>query len=163
MSDYNKSLYAINKFSNNIVYRFGDEIKEITMEDYLNENPSKTEADFIELKKISDEMFHNEDLSNTYYRKKKLSIHDMNEDKIAINDTPLENIIKKEDISRVNASVNMLLDDKKLTEIQKRRFIMHFYENKSLREIAKIEGVHHNPVHRSIRFAIKKLKTFFNE
>ena len=38
MYDYRKSDYAINKNSPNIVYRFHNEILEITLEDYLKEN-----------------------------------------------------------------------------------------------------------------------------
>ena len=37
MYDYRKSDYAINKNSPNIVYRFHNEILEITLEDYLKE------------------------------------------------------------------------------------------------------------------------------
>ena len=50
MRDYRKSDYAINKYSPNIVYRFHDEIIEVSLEDYLKENPDKTEQDFAELK-----------------------------------------------------------------------------------------------------------------
>lgn len=54
MQNYRKSDYAINKNSPNIVYRFHNEIIEITLEDYLKENPDKTEHDFAELKALSD-------------------------------------------------------------------------------------------------------------
>lgn len=55
MQNYRKSDYAINKNSPNIVYRFHNEIIEITLEDYLKENPDKTEHDFAELKALSDQ------------------------------------------------------------------------------------------------------------
>ena len=42
LRDYRKSDYAINKYSPNIVYRFHDEIIEVSLEDYLKENPDKT-------------------------------------------------------------------------------------------------------------------------
>ena len=57
MRDYRKSDYAINKYSPNIVYRFHDEIIEVALEDYLKENPDKTEQDFAELKALSDEIY----------------------------------------------------------------------------------------------------------
>lgn len=41
VQNYRKSDYAINKNSPNIVYRFHNEIIEITLEDYLKENPDK--------------------------------------------------------------------------------------------------------------------------
>ena len=60
MREYRKSDYAINKYSPNIVYRFyDDEIIEVSLEDYLKENPDKTEQDFAELKALSDEIYMN--------------------------------------------------------------------------------------------------------
>ena len=43
MWNYRKNDYAANKYSPNIVYRFNDEIIEISLEDYLEENPDRTE------------------------------------------------------------------------------------------------------------------------
>ena len=53
MNNYRKSDYAVNKFSEGIVYRFNSETIEVTLEDYLKENPGKTEQDFQKLKAIS--------------------------------------------------------------------------------------------------------------
>ena len=41
MWNYRKNDYAANKYSPNIVYRFNDEIIEISLEDYLEENPDR--------------------------------------------------------------------------------------------------------------------------
>ena len=57
MKNYRKSDYALNKFSEGIVYQFSDGTLEISMADYLRDNPGKTEADFLELKAISDEIY----------------------------------------------------------------------------------------------------------
>lgn len=57
MKNFDKSDYALNKFSEGIVYKFSDGIREITKEQYLRENPDKTEEDFLRLKAISDEIF----------------------------------------------------------------------------------------------------------
>lgn len=43
MRNFDKSDYALNKFSEGIVYKFSNEIREITKEQYLRENPNKTE------------------------------------------------------------------------------------------------------------------------
>ena len=59
--NYRKSDDAINKNSPNIVYRFHNEIIEITLEDYLKENPDKTEHDFAELKALSDQIYYEQD------------------------------------------------------------------------------------------------------
>ena len=60
MKNFDKSDYALNKFSEGIVYKFSNEIREITKEQYLRENPNKTEGDFLKLKEISDEIFLDE-------------------------------------------------------------------------------------------------------
>lgn len=162
MSTYKKSLYALNKFSENIVYRFGDEIREITLVEYLQQNPTHTEKDFKKYKAISDELFYTEDLADTRYNKKKLSIDGIGESDLPQSETTLDKLVKAEDEKRVINATYSLLEGKNLTEIQKRRFILHFYQNKSLREIAKLEGVKHTPVYRSIQYATKKLKDFFD-
>ncbi|WP_333783126.1 hypothetical protein [Lutispora saccharofermentans] len=58
MKNYKDSDYALNKFSEGIVYKFADRIVEVTLEDYLTENPGKTAEDFLELKALSDEIYH---------------------------------------------------------------------------------------------------------
>ena len=40
MRNFDKSDYALNKFSEGIVYKFSNEIREITKEQYLRENPN---------------------------------------------------------------------------------------------------------------------------
>lgn len=61
MWNYRKNDYAANKYSPNIVYRFNDEIIEISLEDYLEENPDRTEQDFLKLKALSDEIYYEQD------------------------------------------------------------------------------------------------------
>ncbi len=97
MSDYRKSFYVLNKFSESIIYQFNDEIKEITLEDYLKDNPTHTKGDFIKFKMISDELYHSEDLADARYRKRKLSIHTINEDQFSSKETILDKLIKSED------------------------------------------------------------------
>ena len=75
MHNYRKSDYAINKNSPNIVYRFHNEIIEITLEDYLKENPDKTEHDFAELKALSDQIYYEQDRAESAQTRKDVSIH----------------------------------------------------------------------------------------
>ncbi len=42
MKNYRKSDYALNKFSEGIVYQFSDGTVEISLADYLRDNPGKT-------------------------------------------------------------------------------------------------------------------------
>ena len=58
MKNYRESDYALNKYSQGIVYKFADGVVEVTLEDYLRDNPEKTEADFAELKAWSDGIYH---------------------------------------------------------------------------------------------------------
>ena len=51
----------------------------------------------------------------------------------------------------------------KLTDIQKRRIVAYYFEDKSIREIAAAEGVNFSKVDRSINLALKKLKIFLSE
>ncbi len=168
MSDYRKSFYVLNKFSESIIYEFQNEIIEITLENYLKENPTHTKYDFIKFKVISDELYHCEDLADTHYRKKKLSIHTINEMEFSSKETILDKLVKKEEEAdnetkgRIKYTYN-LLDGKNLTDVQKKRFIKHFYLNKTLREIAIEENVHFTSVQESIKGAVKKLKKFFKE
>ena len=57
MKNFKDSDYAINKFSKSIVYRFANQIKEVTLEDFLSDSPSHTPEKFEQLKKISDEIY----------------------------------------------------------------------------------------------------------
>ena len=57
MSNYQKSIYILNKFSQNIVYRFGDKVKEVTLDDFLRDNPSFTKEDFDSYKKFQMKCF----------------------------------------------------------------------------------------------------------
>ena len=42
MRNYKDSDYALYRYSQGIVYKFSDGIVEITLEDYLRDNPDKT-------------------------------------------------------------------------------------------------------------------------
>ena len=58
MINYKNSDYARNKYSKGIVYQTvnGSRIV-ITLDDFLTQNPGKTEKDFNELKEISDSIY----------------------------------------------------------------------------------------------------------
>ena len=49
--NYTNESYAINKYSEGIVYRGADGDYEITLEGFLKENPNMTEEDFAEYEK----------------------------------------------------------------------------------------------------------------
>lgn len=65
---------------------------------------------------------------------------------------PYELIVKNEEQERIIQTLAVL------TETQRRRIMLRFFEDMNLREIAAIEGVAHQDVDKSIKAGIKKLK-----
>lgn len=163
MSDYRNSDYALNKFSEGIVYQFSGEIRVVTIEDYLKENPDKTEEDFRELKELSDQIYHEELLKENIDRKRTISMTNM-ENVLADTSPSMEDrYIKTEEMRCVRVAVIKLFSEGRLTSKQKDRFIKHFINRKSLREIAREEGVYFTSVNECIWRAVEKLKRYFNE
>lgn len=74
-----------------------------------------------------------------------------------------EKYIEKLDKQHSILAFKEFLKDGSLTEIQKRRFIMHVFKNLSMREIARIENVDFTSVRESIHAAKRKLKKFFEK
>ena len=163
MGKYNESIYALNKFSENIVYKFADGIHEVTLEDYLKANPDKNEDDFKSLKAMSDEMFYDEDRADSRHGKKKLSLEYMKETDMVQTVTIDEELIHKQNGQVALQSAYELLEGKELTEIQRRRFILHYFKNVPAREIARREGVCHSSVLRALELARRKLKNIFEK
>ncbi|MCI8388369.1 MAG: RNA polymerase subunit sigma-24 [Clostridiales bacterium] len=163
MKNYNKSDYAVNKYSAGIVYRFADETIEITLEVYLRENPDKTEADFRELKSLSDAIYREQDRSDTNYTRssKRISIELCDIYDNSDIDPIATAYIEKLDRENAIRAIKQLLDSGELTEIQEMRFRAHFFNGKSIRDIAKQEDVHHTTVLDSISQSIKKFTKYF--
>ena len=161
MRNYKDSDYALNKYSEGIVYKFTDVTIEVTLEDYLRDNPDKTEADFMKLKTLSDEIYYQQDRHEQRTNRLNVSINGLEEmEKVA---TPSVDtlLLQKEEEENVLEAAYQLLHSGKLTPIQKRRFIQHYFQELSIREIARREGVHQRAVWDSLRWAEKKLKKFY--
>lgn len=163
MKNYKDSDYALNKFSEGIVYRFADRIVEITLEDYLAENPGRTAQDFLELKALSDEIYHQQVTHENRTSRLDVSINGLEEtEQLAAPPLDLD-LIHKSDTRKAKEAAKRLLDSGELTEIQRRRFLLHFVEGLSYRQIAGREGVHFTTVHESIEAATAKLQKFFKK
>ncbi len=72
-------------------------------------------------------------------------------------DTLFETIQQKMDKGKIVSAL------KKLTDVQRRRVIMYFFENHTIRDIAEIEGVDKRAIQDSINAAIRKLKGIIEE
>lgn len=167
MYNYRKSDYALNKYSKNIIYRFYDEIIEITLEDYLKENPDKTETDFVELKALSDQIYYEQDREESAQTRKDISIYELLETEHCAT-RPLEEEWEEQIIEMQNRryawkALEQLLTAGALTEIQKRRFQLHVFQGLSTRQIGRMEGTSHQAVAKSLNLALGKLKKFFSE
>ena len=163
MRKYQDSDYAVNKFSPNIVYRFADGVVKVTLQDYLRDNPGKTEQDFAELKALSDEIYYIQDRDDTRYGKRKNTLGRIEESERFATGSPDMELIQNTDEQNARAAAMQLLDSGDLTEIQRRRFILHFFQGLSYRQIAHQENVHFTSVQESIEAANAKLKKYFEK
>lgn len=167
MYNYRKSDYAINKNSPNIVYRFHNEIIEITLEDYLKENPDKTENDFAEMKALSDQIYYEQDRAESAQTRKDVSIHGLEETEHCAT-RPLEEeweekLVELQNRLYAKQAFEKLFASNVLTEIQKRRFCLYIFKGLSIRQIGKLEGRSHQVIAKSLNLAMRKLKKFFEE
>lgn len=167
LRDYSKSDYAINKYSPNIVYRFHDEMIEVSLEDYLKENLDKTEQDFAELKTLSDEIYYEQGRAESAQTCKDVSIHGL-EEMDCCSTRPLEEELDElaaevQNRRYARIALERLFATGVLTEVQKRRFRLHVFRGLSIQQIGRLEGTSHRAVAKSLNFAIEKLKKFFAE
>ena len=163
MKNFDKSDYALNKFSEGIVYKFSNEIREITKEQYLRENPNKTEGDFLKLKEISDAIFLDEIRYETAQGRKLVPTEDLENDP-SFAATPVdEQYIQKENNEQDRQKLDKLFRIAKLTEKQKNRLYLHCADGKTFRAIAAMEGIHWTSVEECVNSALKKLKKYGNK
>ncbi len=163
MRNYKDSDYALNKYSQGIVYKFVDGIVEVTQEKYLHDNPDKTEADFWELKALSDEIYYRQDRQEQRTSRLDVSMSGMEEITSATVPAIDTELIRKGEEEKALEAAKKLLHSRKLTPIQRRRFLLYFFEGLSTRQIAKLEGVHQRAIWDSLKWAEKKLKKFYEE
>lgn len=167
MRNYRKTDYAINRYSPNIVYRFDNEIVEVTPEDYLKENPDKTRQDFSDLKALSDDIYYEQDRLESAQTRKDISIHGLEEmdccATLPLEDEWEELVTAIQNRRNARLTLKQLLYKDVLTKAQKRRFLLYLFHGLSTRQIGRMEGVSHQAVAKSFSQAIKKLKKIFYE
>jgi len=167
MKNYTQSDYAINKNAGGIVYRFTDSIVEITLADYLRENPDKTVADFTELKALSDADYYETDRSDYRQTWKNTPLETLLEDEIAILSAPSveDEFIEHEEheavYAKLKSTARLAMD--KLTETQRRRYLMYHVQGLTYREIGVAENTNHKSVEESILAAEKKIKKIISQ
>lgn len=167
--NYTKENYAVNKFSKGIVYRGAEGDYEITLDDFLQKNPDKSKEDFEYWKKISDELYKEEDLMITATTRKNVSINEIEETQIVAVESAESAFFSKEDGSSltrsdiVNKEYICQVAKKVLTQTQYTRFIAYYVEGNTLVDIADAEGVNHTSVSRAISASEKKIKEYLKK
>lgn len=161
MNEYNKSNYAINKFSRGIVYKNADgSILEVTFEKIAKGNPEFTQEDFENLKQLSDEMYHEEakgDWNYHYHIAGCLDEYRFIKQLSSL--SPEDELDVRDNEAAFNENFCKAVDAL-LTPIQKRRLYLNCFEGATVREIAETEGVSYSIVARSIKAGKEKLKKF---
>ena len=167
MKNYQSTDYAVNKNAEGIVYRFADQTVEVTLEDYLRENPGNTAADFAELKALSDADYYETDRSDYRQTWKNTSLDTLFEDENASFSTPsaedevFERQLRESAYAKRVSVAARALD--KLTGIQRRRYVLYHVQGQSYSEIAALENVHFTTVEESILAAEKKIHKFLSQ
>ena len=160
MKNYYDSDYAVNKNASGIVYRFANQTIEVTLEDYLRENPENTATDFAELKALSDSMYLDDDRADYRGTWKNTPIYGMEEmtaccvqpAEASVIDVP-EHIADQERRRELGSRALAAL-----TAVQRRRYIQHVVNGISTWKIAEKEGANQKSVYESIQAAKKKIK-----
>ena len=167
MQNYTSSDYALNKYSKGIVYRFVGGVREITLTDYLADNPNKTKEDFLALKELSDAIYLEQVQDENAQTKKNTAYDELDETTLCV--------LSPEDllIEKMNAQAEAKLRQKKLemarnaleslTSVQRRRYLLYKIEGMATREIAALEGVAHQTVVECLSSADKKIKKYFSK
>jgi len=165
MKNYKGSDYALNKHSKGIVYRFADRIVEITIEDYLAENPDKTETDFLALKKQSDDIYHDQVRNENAQTYKNVTFDELGDILPDHTNSPEQTIVSainsQEEAEKNRKRLDMAnhaLD--KLTDVQRRRYLLYVIDGLNERQIAELEHTTQQAVSKSLLSAEKKIKKF---
>ena len=142
LKNYKESDYALNKYSQGIIYKFADGIVEVTLEDYLRDNPNGTEAYFAKLKAWSDGIYHEQAVQEQRTCRRNVSIDQVPEMELAVVPEFGQNLMGEPDKGKkALTAAGRLLHSGMLTEVQQRRFVLHYFKRLSTRQIAMLEGV----------------------
>lgn len=165
MHNYKDNDYALNKYSDGIVYGFSDKKVEVTLDDYLSENPDKSADDFRVLKEFSDGDYLAQDRNDyrqTWKNSATNAVFDTdNRCEPSPEDLLISKLDKEETQTKRKATAQKIWS--KLTEVQRRRYWMYHVEGLSTWKIAKLEGVNQSKIMKSLNAAEKKIKKFLSE
>jgi len=160
--NFNKSEYAINKYSSAIVYLGSKGPYELTEAEFLRQNPGMTKEDFAFWKAWSDEDYKEELRAETEDKRHTVSIHELEETKAvcipSAEDIYVEITSKTEIRTYSKKDVKRFLST--LTKTQRKRFWMREGNGLTFRRIAEIEGVDVYAIEDTFQCIEKKIKKF---
>jgi DNA-directed RNA polymerase specialized sigma24 family protein len=163
LKNYTNSDYALNKHSEAIVYRCADRIVEVTLTDFLSENPTLTADDFRKLKEESDNDYYERDRLDYQETWKNVPFEGLSETELCSVPSSEDVIIdagdeavRQQRIDEQLAVAGQVLN--KLTDIQRRRYLLHVVKGLSTRQIAEKEGVKQRSVMDSLEYVSIKIK-----
>ena len=167
MKNYRNSDYALNRYSEGIVYRFADEIVEVSLADYLIENPNKTADDFRALKELSDADYFSRDRAENAQTKLNISINGI-EEIVCFGEPSVEELLYGEftaidEAEKHNQYLELMrLVLSRLTDTQRRRYLLYVVAGLNEREIAEIEGSTQQAISKSLHWVEQKIKKILN-
>lgn len=163
VKEYWKSDYALNKKSLGIVYQFADGVVEVTLEDYIRENPGKTADDFLAFKAISDDLYaaQERELHATTYRD--IPLHCCKGVCVPSTEEVWEQMLTHRELEKLRHQLLRFLRSGLLTKTQQRRFHLYCIKGLSTRQIAVAEGVRQYAVWKSLALCQKKFQKFLSD
>ena len=164
-----------NKNSESIVYSGADGIiTEVTLEDFTDSDTTATQVEnkqkFQKIKELSDEFFKDEDAGERTRARKELPILDW-ANEFATESLEAQFFADGDDddshqdyLARREQMLALVPDVlRKLTKVQRRRFLLHKVEGMTVRQIADMEGVKHPSIVECLAGVEKKIKKFLAE
>lgn len=142
------------------MYQFADGLVEITLEDYIRENPGKTTEDFLSLKAISDEMYAYQERRQHATTYLDVPLQFCKGLCVPSAEEAMERSLALQDLEKLREQFDRFIYSGLLTETQQRRFRLYCIRGLSTRQIARAEGVVQKSVWKSLNYCQKKFQKF---
>ena len=155
---FNKTDYAINKKEEEqIIYiSVTGEVIAVSKEQFLVENPKKSAEDFFLFKDFSDMDYYVSDLKEGKIRKKEVGLTAELAEFLYDEEDFVEAAIRLDEEIAACQRLRQIINEN-LTEVQKRRIKMAYWDGMTVREIAEKEGASHPSVVESLQAAKRKI------
>jgi len=142
------------------VNQFATGLVEITLEDYIRENPNKTEEDFLALKAISDEIYAHQERAQHSTTYRDVPLEGCREVSVPSAEEAASHAQTLRELEKIQTQLENFLNSGLLTDIQRRRFQLYCIRGLSIRQIARAEGVRQFAVWKSLQLCQKKFQKF---